>query len=468
MCSSASRTPTPSTPGTLSSGGSAPSLPPTSSPSQESGASSILNQLTSGTLTGGSTTGSEGASTTGALSGTNSGSLSASPSPPVISFPSGSPNAVSQTTDVPLTAFTRSSSLPPVNSQFSYITIFSLLGVSVQTSPIPSSMTDPDAPTTTLSLIAPSSSLTGQVTPVPLPSDLPARIYPVNQIGNLPGGYTLCSILFDSSLPWDFVASNTQSQGQIFAWTQVLIMNALNISTSETPPYALQVFVPATYVNASDSSLLLTQYLFLLSADLVATLADQIKVPSSAFYDAGEPYVELAKHINPAYGLTSVPDPSAIPGSSSGAVSHGDKSRTDTIIGVVGGLGGLAFIILGVLIFNGVKRSRELRHRRLSDPNLPNDPYPDRTGRDFDQDSVGGQRRRSFYFAEDSLRGQQQQSVEQSTVPVAQAQTQYVVQPGSQVEYSHRTSPESMRERRGPVLPGAISAPILTQSSLNW
>ena len=390
-----------------------------------------------------------------------------SPSAPVISFPSGSPNAASQTTDLPSTAFTRSSSLPPVNSQFSYITVFSLLGVSVQTSPIPASMTDPDAPTTTLSLIAPSSSLTGQVTPVALPSDLPARIYPVNQIGNLPNGYTLCSILYDFTLPWPFVAGNTQSQGQLFAWTQVLIMNALNISASETPPYALQVFVPTSYVNASDSGLLLTQYLFLLPDDLVPVLADQIKVPSSAFYHAGQPYDELAEHINPAYDLTSVPDPSAIPGSSNSAVSHGDKSRTDTIIGVVGGLGGLALIILGVLVFNGVKRSRELRHHRLSDPNLPNDPYPDRTGRDFDQDSVGGQRRRSFYFAEDSLRGQQP-TVEQSTVPVAQAQTQYIVHPGSQVEYSHRTSPESMRERRGPVLPGAISAPILTQSSLNW
>lgn len=38
-----------------------------------------------------------------------------------------------------------------------------------------------------------------------------------------------------------------------------------------------------------------------------------------------------------------------------------------------------------------------------------------RTGRGFDQDSVGGQRRRCLYFAEDSLRGQQQM-----VVPAAQ------------------------------------------------
>jgi hypothetical protein len=108
-----------------------------------------------------------------------------------------------------------------------------------------------------------------------------------------------------------------------------------------------------------------------------------------------------------------------------------------------------------------------MRHLRLSDPNLPNDLYPDRTGRDFDQDSVGGPRRRSFYFAEDSLRGQSH-TAEQSTVPTAQAQTQYVVQPGSEVQYNPRASPENIRERRAPVVPGAISAPILTQSSLNW
>jgi hypothetical protein len=79
--------------------------------------------------------------------------------------------------------------------------------------------------------------------------------------------------------------------------------------------------------------------------------------------------------------------------------------------------------------FNGVKRNRGLCHQRLSNPNLPNDPYPDRTGRDFDQDSVGGPRRRSFYFAEDSLHGQPH-IVEQSAVPMAQAQTQYVLQYG--------------------------------------
>jgi hypothetical protein len=64
------------------------------------------------------------------------------------------------------------------------------------------------------------------------------------------------------------------------------------------------------------------------------------------------------------------------------------------------------------------------------------------------------------------LRGQQQ-TVEQS-VPLPQVPTQYVVQPGSQIQHSQHTSPESMRERRPPVGPVSISAPVLTQSSLNW
>jgi len=324
-------------------------------------------------------------------------------------------------------------------------------------------MTNPDAPTTTLSLVMPSNTVSGSV--APLPSDLPARIYPPTTV-DLPSGYTLCSILFGDFLPWQFVAQNTQSQGQILAWMPVILTHALDIPYA--PVFALQVYIPGlSYQGPQDVGKLRTECLFYIPSDRVSDLANQIKVASSQFYQAPFPYYQLANQVDRAFALTSVPNPSAIPGSPESTSSPGDKSRRNTIIGVVSALGGLALIILGGLVFSGIKRSRELRHRRLSDPNIPNDPYPDRAGREFDQDSVGGQRRRSFYFAEDSLRGQQQ-IVAQSTVPIVQAQTQYVVQPGSQIQHSHRISPESVRERRGPVVPGAISAPILTQSSLNW
>jgi len=230
--------------------------------------------------------------------------------------------------------------------------------------------------------------------------------------------------------------------------------------------FALQVFVPSDYQGPADVDMLRTEYLFFLQNDQVPVLANQLKVLTSRFYQVDFPFRQISMNVDASFALTSVANPDVIPGSPTAATSRGDKSRTNTIIGVVSGLGGLALIVLGVLVFNGVKRSRELRHRRLSDPDVPNDPYPDRTGRDFDQDSVGGQRRRSFYFAEDSLRGHQ--TVGQSAVPQTQAPTQYVVQPGSQIQYSQRTSPESMRERRPPVGPVSISAPVLTQSSLNW
>ncbi|KAI9454113.1 hypothetical protein F5148DRAFT_445942 [Russula earlei] len=407
---------------------------------------------------------------TGTFSATSSDSLSASSSAPVISFPSGTATSASLTTGLLSTPSSGLSSptftLPP-NTQFSYLTATSLLRASIASSSVSLTLTNPDAAATTLSLVLPSNSYS--VSAAPLPSDLPARIYPPSQVdvNNLPSGYTLCSLLFTPFLRWNFVAQSTQSQGQIFAWMPFIVTQALNITAAETPPFALQAFVPNTYQGPKDVDLLLTEFLFYLPSALVPVLANQIKVASSPFYNVGPPYNELANQVDPAFALTSVPNPSAVPGSSSGATSREDKSRTNTIIGVVGALGGLALVILGVLVFNGVKRRRELLHRRLSDPNVPSDPYPDRTGREFDQDSVGGQRRRSFYFAEDSLRGQQQMVVP-SAVPMVQAETQYVVQPGSQTHHYPRTRPESMRERRVPVVPGAISAPILTQSSLNW
>ncbi len=226
--------------------------------------------------------------------------------------------------------------------------------------------------------------------------------------------------------------------------------------------------MPAAYQNPQDVDMLLTTYLAYITCDQVDVLANQIRVVTSPFYThLADPYKTLATHVNPAFPVSSIQDPNAVPGIPNSTSSGLNKSRTNAIIGVVSTLGSLALIVLGLLIYRSVKRSRDSSHRRLSDRNAPNDPYQDRTGRNFDQDSIGGQRRRSFYFAEDSLRGQQT-VLQQTTVPVAQPQGQNVIQLGSQVENNYRTGPDGMRERRTPVVPGAISAPILTQSSLNW
>ncbi|KAI9443066.1 hypothetical protein H4582DRAFT_2195164 [Lactarius indigo] len=390
-------------------------------------------------------------------------------SPPVIAFPSGTNDTVSSTTSfssTPTSDTSFPSFTPPPQTQLSYVTQASLLGASVPSSS-PVTLSDPDAVPSTLTIVSPSS-LPSTTTPVLLPSNLPARIYPPTQVdSNSLSGFSLVSILFDQFLSWPFVAQNTQSQGQLFLWLPTIIQSALGLPSEKVKTFALQVFLPAAYSGPGDVDMLLTTFLLYIPSDQVAVLGNQIKVISSPFYTSlQDPYKTLASHVNPAYSLTSVQDPNAVPGTgtTSSASSSGNKSRTDAIIGVASALGGLALVVLGVLIYRSVKRSRDLSHRRLSDPNAPNDPYPDRTGRDFDQDSVGGQRRRSFYFAEDSLRGQQ--AVQQTAVPVAQPQ--HVMQQVSQVEYSYRTSPDGVRERRAPVATGAISAPILTQSSLNW
>ena len=102
------------------------------------------------------------------------------------------------------------------------------------------------------------------------------------------------------------------------------------------------------------------------------------------------------------------------------------------------------------MIYRSFRRRRELAHHGLSDAigvgmrGAESGGYftgqrPE--GREFDEDSLGGQRRRSFYYAEDSLRAREEQG-----------------------------SPESvgagpmMSQRR--VVP--ISAPVLTESSMNW
>jgi hypothetical protein len=217
--------------------------------------------------------------------------------------------------------------------------------------------------------------------------------------------------------------------------------------------YALQVHVPSTYHDPADSIELGTMFLGYIPSDQVDTLAAQIKAKQSPFYTGvPDPVAQaLASRVDSGFALTSVPDPSAKkPGSSLDptAGSSEGKARQDAIIGVVSALGAIAVLVLAFLLYRAFQRRRELAHRRLSDPTggevAAVGVRPD--GREFDQDSVGGQRRRSFYFAEDSLRGFQSDRNEET-------------------HYDSRTT--TMTQRR-PVMPSAISAPILQQSSMNW
>jgi len=265
-------------------------------------------------------------------------------------------------------------------------------------------------------------------------------------------------------LPWKFVASNPISSSQILAYIPVLISTALNLDPTQVKTFALQVFIPTSYDGPADQDQLGTLWVGYIPSNLVDDLSAAIKVKASKFYTGvSDPVARaLADRVQSGYPLLAMADPNntsgdggdPLPGLST-AMSNDGKARQDAIIGVVTALGAIALMVLVFLVYRSMKKKRQLAHRRLSDP--PDVDYvgvrPE--GRDFDEDSVGGQRRRSFYYAEDSLRGYQAER--------------------NMEEYDHATTyrvgsnPHQMSQRRvnagGPV---AISAPILRESSMNW
>jgi hypothetical protein len=251
----------------------------------------------------------------------------------------------------------------------------------------------------------------------------------------------------------------------------------------EVKTYALQVHIPASYKSPADAAQLGTIYLAYIPSDLVEDLSSQIRARNSRFYTGVTDTVALAlaQNVNSAFSVSSVVDPNSPSSGGSGGSGSSDntavgatgtnKSRQDAIIGVVSALGAIAVFVLVFLVYRSLKRKRELAHRRLSDP--PNEAdfagyRPE--GREFDQDSVGGQRRRSFYYAEDSLRGFGDQPVHMSgggagggelTGAFGFGQQQQQSQGGQQLGQQ-----QQMRSRH--VGPGMVSAPVLRESSMNW
>jgi hypothetical protein len=227
----------------------------------------------------------------------------------------------------------------------------------------------------------------------------------------------------------------------------------LSSIADQVKTFALRVYVPDSYHGPNDAAQLGTLYLAYIPNNLVDPLAAQIVVKSSAFYTNGPDSNArtLAQHVISSYSLLSV-SPNSNPGtggssnnsgSNSGSSDSG-KTREEAIIGVVSALGAIAILVLGFLIYRSYKRRQQLAHRRLSDPpgeNLGVRPQ----GRQFDQDSVGGARRRSFYYAEDSLRGYE-----------------------SQAGPNDQLMAESSTSQRRNVVPGSISAPVLRGSTMNW
>lgn len=224
-----------------------------------------------------------------------------------------------------------------------------------------------------------------------------------------------------------------------------------SIAEGQVKTYALQVYEPSSYESTQDADALETMYLAYIPTGQVDTLAQQLLVKTSAFYTGlGNPYAQLANLVVSSFPVESVQAPGGNPAgpqsnndSAGGATSSSGSSKTreDAIIGVVSSLGAITLIVLAFLVVRAVKQRRALAHRRLSEPTGGVDENdfvgarPD--GQEFDRDSVGGQRRRSFYYAEDSLRG------------------------------FEGTSEQMMRERR-PVNAQMIGAPVLRDNTMNW
>jgi len=101
---------------------------------------------------------------------------------------------------------------------------------SIPTTTPAETITDPDQATTTVVASAANAATTIAL-PI-LPSDMPNRIYPADQLSSTTDltGFTLISILFNQELNWPFVVGSQISASQIFAYMPVLISTALGIT----------------------------------------------------------------------------------------------------------------------------------------------------------------------------------------------------------------------------------------------
>ncbi|KIY69302.1 hypothetical protein CYLTODRAFT_430482 [Cylindrobasidium torrendii FP15055 ss-10] len=262
----------------------------------------------------------------------------------------------------------------------------------------------------------------------------------------------------DSAYGWKFVVGNSVASSQLLTYIRMQVVTALGLTNSDVLPYALQVVVPSTYQDASDVDELGTQVLLYLPSDQVDALASQLKVKTSAFYTGGttSDAQSLVSHVLASTSLLSVSAPSGDgSGTSSGGSSDQSNSqsgssstRQDAIIGVTTALGSVAVLTLLYLVWRAIQRRKEEAHRRISNPPPADDAGFRPQNRDYDQDTIGGQRRRSFFYAEDSLRGFQGSAS------------------GDDWYQPDRVSPQMSQRRH--VAPANISPPILRESSMNW
>lgn len=370
---------------------------------------------------------------------------------PSISFPSSAPGDEDSSAPPP------SPSSQLIDDQFTFLTDSSLAVGEMTTATTAPSMSDADQPTFT-----PSSVTTIAVdSPPQLPKEMPYVIYPSEKIVRGQEdviGMSAVTLLFDQGLNWPWVVNHDAAAIQIFGHMPGVISNALQIPASQVKGWALKPYVPSTYRSAQDANELGTTYITYIPSDRVNDLAVMIRAKQSSFYTAPTAIGnQLAARIVPSFAIDTATSPlgegnGGGPNGAANSSNSSSNSRQDAIIGVVSALGGIALLVLLFLLYRAWQRKREMAHRRMSDPPAGMFDGSRPEGRAFDQDSIGGNRRRSFYFAEDSLRGPGQE--QQQSYSAYNDEYSYTNQGGA-----------GMTQRR---VGQPISAPMLRENTMNW
>jgi len=311
--------------------------------------------------------------------------------------------------------------------------------------------------------------------------------------------YTFISLQFTNALSWAFVARQPASVAQLFAFTPIIFANAFGISQDQVKTYCLQAWEPVWF--SGDPDQLLTLWLGFVPNAIVSTLIADLPVRNSPLYTAQQPGIaaQLAGLINPGFSPLSLPGSNPLSGnhkpnnSNGGSLSSNNLSRRNAIIGVCVAFGALGLLVIIWWLIRAIMRHQAAAHRPLDDggggygsmaqaqplgvgssaaatrafspDSGQQNPFASPPGSIERHDGVveaGGVQRRSFFFAEDELRGYEDvhRETDSESPPPASG-----VGSGTTFYSSHR--PPSTY-RRGQITPGVISAPILRESSLNW
>lgn len=282
--------------------------------------------------------------------------------------------------------------------------------------------------------------------------------------------------------------------------SSVQVAHDICFPVTQVKTYALQAFAPASYDG--DPNDLSTVWLGYIPAPQIDPLQQMLLVPKSPLYQQEGIPNQIALQLDATFPLdsislsTTIIGGGTVGGSGSSADDGSDPSATsrrDAIIGVCAAFGVILLAVVLWWAYKSWKRSQDRAHRRLtmdsagmhqaggygatatmphayqtapqqvgySDTGSPVYAYATGAAQDPFQDSSSiddhENRRRSFFYAEDSLRGY--------TVPRTEED-----QGTTYTQMMRQQQGGSMNDgkRRAPIQASAISAPILRESSLNW